>query len=433
MTIVNYKNQTQSKQKKSITRLQNLFMIIIFLTSTVACGSSNSPEEVDFKYIESVEVISPKASKVKADNFAHFIELDFENGTNLSSVKMKVNLSAGVSMVSPTETTSTYDLTKEASIKVKKGTSTQSYRLKINMVNAPFNPSADKWEKKDNYGTLPAYISVYKYKQTVAGKNVQAYIAVAEMNNKSVRFKVLGEKAGYKTPTKFYEENNKPAVVLNGGYFWSGTSLGLLIRDGKTISQQQTVTNREYNGASTPYYPTQGVFGMDNNKTFSAHYGYESKGILYAYPKPSPNKAGDKPQAVPTKDFPANAKPWAPVEAIGAGPLLLKDGVYMNLWEAELFDAASGVAPTANHPRSAVAYHPSGHVVFFVCEGRNKTPSTPGLTMKDMADLFLDLGCTDAINLDGGGSSCMLIRGQETIIPSDDGKQRTVTNAIALY
>ena len=138
------------------------------------------------------------------------------------------------------------------------------------------------------------------------------------------------------------------------------------------------------------------------------------------------------PQAVPSKSFPANGKPWAPVEAIGAGPLLIKDGVYKNEWEAELFDAASGVGPTSNHPRSAVAYHPSGKVVFFVCEGRNKTPLTPGLTMKDMADLFLDLGCTDAINLDGGGSSCMLIRGQETIIPSE-GTQRTVTNAIALY
>ena len=50
-----------------------------------------------------------------------------------------------------------------------------------------------------------------------------------------------------------------------------------------------------------------------------------------------------------------------------------------------------------------------------------------------MADLFLDLGCTDAINLDGGGSSCMLIKGEETIIPSDNATQRTVTSAIVLY
>lgn len=431
--IMNYKNKTIHQESKArITFLQNLFLIVAFLAASVACGSSDSSEDVDFKFIESVEVINPEANKTKVDNFARFIEIEFEKGVDLSSVKIKVNLSTGVSMVAPTELTSTYDLTKDASIKVRRGESTQSYRIKVNTINPPFIPSADKWEKKDDYGVLPEYISVYKYRKTISGKKVEAYIAVAEMNNKSVRFKVLGEKKGSKTPTQFYEENNRPAVVLNGGYFWSGNSLGLLIRDGKTISKQQTVTNRDYNGVPTPYYPTQGVFGMDNNNVFSAHYGYESKGVLYAYPKPSPNKAGEKPQPVPSKDFPANGKPWTPVEAIGAGPLLIKDGVYMNNWEAELFDNASGVQPTYNHPRSAVAYHPSGYVVFFVCEGRNKTPSTPGLSMKDMAELFLDLGCTDAINLDGGGSSCMLIRGQETIIPSD-GKQRTVTNEIALY
>jgi len=47
--------------------------------------------------------------------------------------------------------------------------------------------------------------------------------------------------------------------------------------------------------------------------------------------------------------------------------------------------------------------------------------------------LTLILGrSTEAINLDGGGSSCMLINGKETIIPSD-GKQRTITNMVAIY
>ena len=48
--------------------------------------------------------------------------------------------------------------------------------------------------------------------------------------------------------------------------------------------------------------------------------------------------------------------------------------------------------------------------------------------MKDMAELFLDKSCTDAINLNRGGSSRMFIRRQETIIPSDNGKQKAGTN-----
>ncbi|MPM72200.1 hypothetical protein SDC9_119173 [bioreactor metagenome] len=97
-----------------------------------------------------------------------------------------------------------------------------------------------------------------------------------------------------------------------------------------------------------------------------------------------------------------------------------------------MFDTHSGVGPTVNHPRSAIGYHPSGHLVLFVCEGRNKTPNTPGLTLKEVSDILLQAGCTEAINLDGGGSSCMLINGMETIKPSD-GSQRTITNAIAIY
>lgn len=406
--------------------------ILSFFLIGMSCGSSDPVDNQDFNYILSVETTNPKAEKVKVDNFANFIELDFEKQEDLSNVQIKLNLNTSVVMVQPTETTANYDLTKESSIKVKRNNDTKTYKIKVNVVNAPFTPSADKWNQETSFGTLPGYISVYKYKQNVAGKGAKIYIAAADLNNKSVRFKVLGEKTGYKTHTQFYNENSKPAVVINGGYFWSGNSLGLMIKDGKTVSSQQPVANRDYNGESTPYYPTQGVFGMDNNKVFTAHYAYESQGTLYVYPEPSPNKAGEKPQAIPSSSFPANGKPWVPVEAIGAGPLLIKDGIYKNNWEAELFDAASGVGPTANHPRTAVAYHPSGTVIFLVCEGRSKTPSTPGLTMKDMADIFLDLGCTDAINLDGGGSSCMLINGQETIIPSD-GSQRTVTNALALY
>ena len=430
---MNYKKSKHDKDAKSGLRfLQSLLMILVFLTSSYACGDSETPIDRDFKYIESIEVVSPIATNVKLDNFAHFIELDFEKGLDLSSVTIKVNLPAGVRMVAPTEQTSEYDLTKDASIKVSGNGSSQSYRIKVNLVNVPFNPSADKWGKEDSFGNLPEYISVYKYLQTIANKKVVAYIAVADMNNKTARFKVLGEKKGVATPKKFYDDNSKPAVVLNAGYFWAGSSLGLIIRDGKIISSQEP-TYREYNGASTPYYPTQGTFGMNKDRTFSANYAYESKNNLYAYPVLSQNKAGDKPQPLATKDFPADAKTWDPEEAIGAGPLLIKDGEYKNNWEAELFDSFSGIGPTVNNPRSAVAYHSSGHVVFFVCEGRNKTPNTPGLTLKEVADLFLDLGCTDAINLDGGGSSCMLINGEETIIPSDNATQRKVANAIALY
>ncbi len=53
-------------------------------------------------------------------------------------------------------------------------------------------------------------------------------------------------------------------------------------------------------------------------------------------------------------------------------------------------------------------------------EGRNKTESIPGLTLQEVANRLLEIGCSEAINLDGGGSSCMLINGKETIKPMTD-------------
>jgi exopolysaccharide biosynthesis protein len=45
---------------------------------------------------------------------------------------------------------------------------------------------------------------------------------------------------------------------------------------------------------------------------------------------------------------------------------------------------------------------------------------------------MLDLGCVEAMNLDGGGSSCMLVNGKETIKPSDKEGQRPVPAVLAI-
>ncbi|MBL7750429.1 MAG: phosphodiester glycosidase family protein, partial [Chitinophagaceae bacterium] len=43
-----------------------------------------------------------------------------------------------------------------------------------------------------------------------------------------------------------------------------------------------------------------------------------------------------------------------------------------------------------------------------------------------LAQMLKEIGCTEAMNLDGGGSSCLLINGKETIKPSDKEGQRAV-------
>ncbi len=58
-------------------------------------------------------------------------------------------------------------------------------------------------------------------------------------------------------------------------------------------------------------------------------------------------------------------------------------------------------------------------------------PKVAGFTTQEVADILKSLGCIQAVNLDGGGSSCMLVNGKETIRPSD-GVQRRVASALMI-
>ncbi|TAH06027.1 MAG: hypothetical protein EAZ16_00710 [Sphingobacteriales bacterium] len=49
-----------------------------------------------------------------------------------------------------------------------------------------------------------------------------------------------------------------------------------------------------------------------------------------------------------------------------------------------------------------------------------------GVSLTELAQLLKELNCTEAMNLDGGGSSCMLINGKPTIKVSDKEGQRPV-------
>ena len=107
--------------------------------------------------------------------------------------------------------------------------------------------------------------------------------------------------------------------------------------------------------------------------------------------------------------------------------MLVREGKVINSHEDEYLL----INPTSNRPRTAIGYNPElDKLVYFVCQG-DGYDSCPGLTLEDVANVMLGIGCTETCNLDGGGSSCMLINGIETIKPSD-GKQRSVVSAVAL-
>ena len=129
--------------------------------------------------------------------------------------------------------------------------------------------------------------------------------------------------------------------------------------------------------------------------------------------------------------FPGKGVKFAAQTAIGGGPVLINSGEVVNTWSEEMFEVG-GVNPTSNNPRTALGVTADSKLIFFVCEGRNKTEGVAGLTTADVAEVLFDLGCVEAINLDGGGSTCMLVNGKETIKVSD-GSQRSVASTVMMF
>ncbi len=292
------------------------------------------------------------------------------------------------------------------------------------------DPNADivalGWTRVSDLGTLPDYLQVYKSPDQLEGKKAIAYIAVADMAKAT--FSVLGEAKGTKTPSEFYSVE-KSSIIINGGYFWDGSSLSMLCRDGKIISPNNQIEYRS--DATVLYYPTRGVFGLMNDGSYKVNWIYTNNDVTYSYPLPAKNKSGASPLQMPSAGFPEDGTVWEAKTAIGAGPVLIKDGEYVNSYIEELFDSDSGIGPESNNPRTAIGITKSGLMIFFVCEGRNMTPGVVGFTLDEEAKIFQSFGCVEALNLDGGGSSCMLINGKETIKPSD-GNQRPVVTAVSL-
>ena len=85
------------------------------------------------------------------------------------------------------------------------------------------------------------------------------------------------------------------------------------------------------------------------------------------------------------------------------------------------------------HPRTAVGYDPdAGRLWLLVVDGRQGAYSS-GMTLVELTEaLSAVVGATEALNLDGGGSSVMVAGGTLLSHPSDDDGERAVRNALAV-
>lgn len=130
----------------------------------------------------------------------------------------------------------------------------------------------------------------------------------------------------------------------------------------------------------------------------------------------------------PTETEQANSWKQA-ASIIGGGPQLIKNG------RLEITNAAEKILPSFvsdGHPRTAIAILKSGQILLVTVDGRQPGESI-GMSLTMLADLLLEFGAVEAINLDGGGSTTMVIKNKLVNKPSDATGERPVSDAILVY
>jgi exopolysaccharide biosynthesis protein len=80
-------------------------------------------------------------------------------------------------------------------------------------------------------------------------------------------------------------------------------------------------------------------------------------------------------------------------------------------------------------PRTAVCTTADSTLLLVTVDGRQSGYSI-GWTPRELADYLISIGCRDALNLDGGGSTAVAVDGMLANRPSDASGQRAVGSAL---
>lgn len=297
-----------------------------------------------------------------------------------------------------------------------------------------------KWVNADaDFAPLPANVHVYKTIDSLDGKPNIAFYVEAKLKDKHLNFTTDTTYKRRLTPTQFYEKNNQPLVVVNTTFFSFATNqnLNVVIKDGKLVSYNVHTIAGRGKDTFTYRHPLGSAIGISKKRKVDVAWLYADSSLKQAVAfETKPLLLKDSFYRVSKYDFVPQLRhlpkiekrkgikdKWKMQAAVGGGPVLLQKGEIKITNDEELkFSGKNGLID--KHPRTAMGYTADGRLIIMVIQGRSADAA--GATLVQEAQLFKDLGCVEALNLDGGGSSCMLINGKETIKPSDAAGERAV-------
>ncbi len=312
--------------------------------------------------------------------------------------------------------------------------------LALCLLHSAFSITAQvQWKNVDSlFQPLPPAIHVYCTNDSLDGKPNIAYYVSAELQDKRLDFTVDTTLGRRLTPTQYFERNNHPILAVNCTFFEfeHSRNLNVVIKKGKLVGYNIHSIAGKGRDTLTYRHPFTSALGIDKKRNAdvawlftdsSTQMAYASQHALQSFRDSFQNRDFNKYVLTKLDDgtvVSAFTK-WKMQTAVGGGPALLQGGEIKISNEQELkFSGKTGL--TDKHPRTCMGYTKDGKLIIMVIQGRFPNKAE-GATLEQEARLLKQVGCWEALNLDGGGSSCLLINGKQTITPSDkQGEQRPV-------
>ena len=293
------------------------------------------------------------------------------------------------------------------------------------------------WEKQ-TYAQAEG-VEIYKTTSQLNGRNFNAWYAIADPAK--VDFRVLyPETVGSKKTVSAQAEAAGDCLALINGAIYGNYNIGVIITEGKMTQQWHGEIEGCYWATDNQLYQiTRPIIGVDKDGKAGAYWvGVPQQGTFYYYDRPQPNVVGQTKYGKVTATSPVAALTWEPYFAISCGPMVLYDGkvcadntmvddthYYTNF---ECWDE-SGVY-SAHPDRSAVGVTADGKIVLFICDGR--IDASQGAYIKELGPIMKSLGCVHAMNLDGGGSTGMWVKGSG-MINYKDSSWRAVKSTLGFF
>ncbi|MCK6613944.1 MAG: phosphodiester glycosidase family protein [Ignavibacteriaceae bacterium] len=289
---------------------------------------------------------------------------------------------------------------------------------------APLQAQQINFFEITNQYSLPGNVKIYKGVRSSPA--LQCWYIEVDLKKPGAVVKPYFNPAGREGITAF---SNRFSTIagINGGYFdvTTGASYSALVNPDILLARNIASVVRD----SRTYYLTRGFWSIEETRDMAVDwiYHFGTRVIdIYRFTNPLNNAQGT-PVPAPS---PLNGSAMYEIKAgIGGGPVLIKNGQIRVTYTEEVF-WGSGVGLTNRDPRSAIGYTEDKRVILFVADGRQTI--SEGLSLNELAAVMQSLGCREALNLDGGGSSQMAVGTSLVNRPEGVTAQRAIPTMVAV-